>query len=120
MRVQTAGRVVAAAALGGLVVYIVPLVIFREQVSPVAIIAVALFMGVIEHRKLNRKPAVSDAVWIGIAVAALVLYTGALIAGAMPDNPGDWLAMAVVFALPILLLVQILTKKNAAKRPEEQ
>jgi CDP-diglyceride synthetase len=116
MRVQTAGRVAGAAVLAGLVMYIVPVVIFRQQASPVTIIAVALFIGVIEYRKLNRKPAVSDAVWIGIAIAALVLYTGALIAGAVPDNPGDWLAMAVIFALPILLLVQIFAKKNAAKR----
>lgn len=110
MRVQAAGRVAGAAALAGLVVYIVPLVIFREQVSPVTVMVAALFVGVLEYRKLNRKPSIPDAVWIGVAVAALVLYTGVLIAGAVPDSPGDWLAMAAVFALPILVLVQIFAK----------
>jgi hypothetical protein len=106
-------KVIGAAVLAGLVVYTVPLLIFREQVSPITVMVAALFVGVLEYRKLNREPAIPDAVWIGIAVAALVLYTGVLVAGAVPNSPGDWFAMVAVFALPILVLVQIFAGRRS-------
>lgn len=120
MKAPMAAKVVGVALLGGLIMYLVPLAVFRVQVSPVTLVAATALLGLIQYRKVRPKPAISDKVWIAVAIASLVLYTGVLIAGAVPNNPGDWLAMVVVFALPILLLGQIFfSKKDGTERVEE-
>lgn len=102
--------------LAAAVMYVVPVLVLGTGFSPAAAVVAAVLVGIAEHRRVQRQRPISDKVWTLVAASALILYTGALITGATPQNPGDWLAMTIVFAFPIVLLFQIYTRRVRGRR----
>lgn len=111
MSAVNAGRIVGVAITAALVMYLVPVLLFGSEASPVAIAVVAAVVAAAEYRRLQARPALPDSFWIVLALAALLLYAGALLGGPVPTARGDWLAMVVVFGFPVLLLVQIFMRR---------
>lgn len=120
MNAATAGRIVGVALVAALLTYLVPLLLFGSTASPVGSATAAVIIGGYEYRRLNRKPAIPDRYWIILALAALLLYAGALLGGAVPTDSGAWLAMLVVLTFPIVLLIQLYSRRVRRGRGSEE
>jgi hypothetical protein len=105
-------RVLITGLLAAVIVYVVPLIIFRERISVIAAAVGCILVGIVEYRRLKGKPALSEKFWVAIALCALALYAGVLLVGGVPGKPGEWAVMLAVIAIPVLVLIQIYLRRG--------